>query len=419
MSEFDQPVVTTRAASNKARKPKSTADRAIWLQKRGVFGAAPIPEGGDGTVPQPPVISIASAVDDTTPDFNVELPYNYGDYRDAAVGDILIIRYTTNPETTWTDYITHTLTAEDVAGTPRTISGVDAIAAGDYLFDAYFTRGDYASTHSAQIEASLGEFDILDLFANGEKGFLFDFTDLTKIYQTDDTSTPVTAHAQNIGRVTDLSGNDNHFTQPTAGSRPQYIVDTGVAAMGGNGFSNRFLRHDALDLDDATHVTVVMAISNRRNGASGTYYEVGNTTANGNNSLLTTVAFAAPPYLRHHSRGNAGAQKWSEHIWTEIDSADATWLEFVMTIEHVIGGTSVLQTLRKNGVSVDLTETVNSATTGTFGTTREATLNGSNGESGSQTTRTSAILLIDRALTESERSGVEAWMAAKNGVTLP
>lgn len=50
----------------------------------------------------------------------------------------------------------------------------------------------------------------------------FDFSTTTGLYQTNDTSTPVTADGQSIGYVTDKSGNTKHATQGTAGNMPTW-----------------------------------------------------------------------------------------------------------------------------------------------------------------------------------------------------
>ncbi len=47
-----------------------------------------------------------------------------------------------------------------------------------------------------------------------------DPSDMSTMYQTTDTSTPVTAAGQSVGRIEDKSGNSTHATQSTSGSRP-------------------------------------------------------------------------------------------------------------------------------------------------------------------------------------------------------
>src|SRR3990167_4623938 len=51
-------------------------------------------------------------------------------------------------------------------------------------------------------------------------GAWFRLADGSTLYQTNDTSTPVTALGQQVGRVTDKSGSGAHATQATAANRP-------------------------------------------------------------------------------------------------------------------------------------------------------------------------------------------------------
>ena len=71
----------------------------------------------------------------------------------------------------------------------------------------------------------------------------YDLTDFANLYQTTDTSTPVTAAGQNVNRITDLSGNGNHLT-------------TGVYASSGNGLSLT----GALDFNGAGFTTLAAVI---------------------------------------------------------------------------------------------------------------------------------------------------------------
>jgi len=52
----------------------------------------------------------------------------------------------------------------------------------------------------------------------------WDATDITTLYQTEDTSTPVTTNGQSVGRIEDKSPEGNHLTQNTALSRPTYVT---------------------------------------------------------------------------------------------------------------------------------------------------------------------------------------------------
>jgi len=74
-------------------------------------------------------------------------------------------------------------------------------------------RGAARPSLTAQVQA---------LFAGGKVGGMWDMGDTATLFQDTAGATPVTAVTQPIGRVNDKSGNGNHATQPTAGSRPLF-----------------------------------------------------------------------------------------------------------------------------------------------------------------------------------------------------
>lgn len=61
---------------------------------------------------------------------------------------------------------------------------------------------------------------ITQLFANNEQGFVFDFNDLSTMYQDAAGTVPVTGVGQPVGKVLDKSGRGNHATQTTSAKRP-------------------------------------------------------------------------------------------------------------------------------------------------------------------------------------------------------
>lgn len=71
-----------------------------------------------------------------------------------------------------------------------------------------------------------------DIFGSGENGFWFDGEDTSYLYQTADTSTPVTTTGQTVGRWEDRSGNGHHITQATSGDRPEWHSDGYVTFSG-------------------------------------------------------------------------------------------------------------------------------------------------------------------------------------------
>lgn len=64
-----------------------------------------------------------------------------------------------------------------------------------------------------------------DLFAYGEMGVWFDPGDITSLFQDAAGTIPVTAPGDPVGKMTDLSGNNRHATQSTAGKRPIWRID--------------------------------------------------------------------------------------------------------------------------------------------------------------------------------------------------
>ena len=63
------------------------------------------------------------------------------------------------------------------------------------------------------------------LFSSGNKGFFFDPSQTSSLFQNADGTIPVTAAGQPVGRISDLSGQGNHAVQATASARPTYQTD--------------------------------------------------------------------------------------------------------------------------------------------------------------------------------------------------
>lgn len=68
-------------------------------------------------------------------------------------------------------------------------------------------------------------FNPLSLWSSGERGAWLDPSNISSLWQDTAGTTPVTATGQAVARIDDLSGNGNHFIQPTSGNRPVYQVD--------------------------------------------------------------------------------------------------------------------------------------------------------------------------------------------------
>lgn len=68
---------------------------------------------------------------------------------------------------------------------------------------------------------------VLLLFGSGEVGLLYDPSDFSTMFQDSAGTTPVTDVAQPVGKILDLSGNNNHAYQATAAYRPILRQDGG------------------------------------------------------------------------------------------------------------------------------------------------------------------------------------------------
>lgn len=98
-------------------------------------------------------------------------------------------------------------------------------------------------------------FNPVDLFADGENGFIYDLT-VAEIFQLSDGTVPATANADPIGYLEDTSGHGYNALQSTAGSRPQLLVDAGLRkAIRSTGAFN--LSAANVDFSGSTVVTTV------------------------------------------------------------------------------------------------------------------------------------------------------------------
>jgi hypothetical protein len=62
-------------------------------------------------------------------------------------------------------------------------------------------------------------------FSAGQQGYVLLPGRRETLFQDEAGTTPVTAAGQTVGRILDVSGRANHFTQATSGARPAYQVD--------------------------------------------------------------------------------------------------------------------------------------------------------------------------------------------------
>lgn len=78
----------------------------------------------------------------------------------------------------------------------------------------------YGSVGRVGVRGLVGGFSPASLFASGEQGVWYDPSNFSTMFQDSAGTTPVTAVEQPVGRILDLSGNNNHATQSTPAARP-------------------------------------------------------------------------------------------------------------------------------------------------------------------------------------------------------
>ena len=90
----------------------------------------------------------------------------------------------------------------------------------------------------ARRAAASSVFDPSSLYASGEKGAYYDFSDLTTMFQDRAGTTQVTADGQTVGKILDKSGNDNHIVAPSDAARPLYKTSGGLHWLQSDGVNN-------------------------------------------------------------------------------------------------------------------------------------------------------------------------------------
>lgn len=99
-------------------------------------------------------------------------------------------------------------------------------------------------------------FSPVDLFASGEKGAIYDFSDLTSTFQ-DVAMTTAAEVGDTVGAVLDLSGNGNTLVQSSAGDRPT-LAETAEGEVG-IAMSDHYLQTaSALPLGSSSGFTIVV-----------------------------------------------------------------------------------------------------------------------------------------------------------------
>jgi hypothetical protein len=123
-----------------------------------------------------------------------------------------------------------------------------------------------------------GSFTPAELFDGGVAGAWYDPSDLSTMFQDDAGTIPVTADNDPVGRLLDKSGNGNHLTQSTAGSRPTYQTAGGMHWLAFDGVDD-YLTGTLPVVSMGGNISKT-AFAAQVTGAPGTIYHYGDVAVN-------------------------------------------------------------------------------------------------------------------------------------------
>ena len=121
-------------------------------------------------------------------------------------------------------------------------------------------------------------FSPLSLFANGEKGAWYDFTDTANIFSDTAGTTPIT-NGGAIARINDKSGNSNHISQATAGNRPLWTSAGNASYAAFDGSNDHLASTATIDWTGVDEVSVYAILTKNSDAAAAIWLTSGGTNA--------------------------------------------------------------------------------------------------------------------------------------------
>ena len=192
---------------------------------------------------------------------------------------------------------------------------------------------------------------ITSLFSSSEKGFAYDFSDLSTMFQDTAGTTPVTAVDQLVARVNDLSGNNNHLIQSSSGSRPILKKDSKGYYLLFDGTNDFLQTSGTVNLSGLSLFTAFASLSKERNVAEIIF----ETSKNYNNTVGATILSFDTNKIAVATRGTGS---YSPYVYpdgyTYVDAATTTGGVFT-TQANLAAVSNKITTFRKDGVSQVMT----------------------------------------------------------------
>jgi len=198
------------------------------------------------------------------------------------------------------------------------------------------------------------------LFAS-RNGGMWDMGDTATLFQDAAGATPITAVTQSIARVNDKSGNGNHATQPTAGSRPLYQVDGGYGCAQFDGI-NDLLQVAGINLSSTDKVLIGLAF--KPNSASVSIAAEYSPMANINSGAFYVALNEGGAGHSYFQVNNGGVVDMAVNA-SAMAAANTTIVEY---IDLTLAAATSKSTVRINGAAATLNTVYDGADSpGNFG----------------------------------------------------
>ena len=206
-------------------------------------------------------------------------------------------------------------------------------------------------SNETQVRAYNFKSSITSLFSPSEKGFAYDFSDLSTMFQDTAGTIPVTTVDQLVARVNDLSGNSNHLIQSTSGSRPILKQDAKGYYLQFDGTNNFMQTSGTVDLSGLSLFTAFASLSKERNVGEVIF----ETSTNYNDNLGAMLLNFDTNKIAVATRGTGS---YTPYIYpdgyTYADVATTTGGVFT-TQANLAAVSNKITTFRKDGVSQTMT----------------------------------------------------------------
>jgi hypothetical protein len=247
------------------------------------------------------------------------------------------------------------------------------------------------------------------LFAAGEQGVWYDFSDLSTMFQDRAGATPVTADGQTVGKILDKSGRGHHAVAPTDAARPLYRTSGGLHWLEFNGTNNTMVS-TAINFAPSDKISVFGGVRKESDVAGRIFVELGSNSPGINGSFATIVPWLESNMSTFHAFAFNARGTTDVMVISEPYTAPYT---AVLT-----GIADIAEATVTSRVNAQPTTKISSLGTGTF---LEYPLYVGSRYANSLFFhgRMYSTIVLGRLATTQEITDTEYWVASKTGVTLP